>query len=167
MKRSCFPRKDQTADHLEEADIEDYLPDDYPADYEDYEQDVEDVLTDRKNKRQQEEEGIKLDKEGDPNEDGEGNRSYMDDLDFDDYDDQYGDESDEGCGDRSHSRHSNTSRVSDDGKRSTSPLTDGGRKEDGESRHGSQESMSGKETEEEEKKGMMMRTEEAISFVPL
>ncbi|MCI4393921.1 hypothetical protein PGIGA_G00162980 [Pangasianodon gigas] len=143
-------RKDQTADHLEDADFEDYLPGDYPADYEDYEQDVEDVLMDRKNERQQEDEGEKLDKESDPNEDRDSNRSYEDNLDFDDYDDKVGDESDEGCGDRSHSCHSNTSRVSDDGKRSTSPLRDGEMKEDGKSRHGSQVSVSGEETEGKE-----------------
>lgn len=135
---ACFTRKDQTSDHLEDADFADY----------DYKQ----VLINWEG--QQENEGEKLDKEGVLDEEGDGNHSYGEDLDFDDYDDQDGDESDDGCGDRSHSRHSDTSRASDEGKRSAS-------------RHGSQESMSG-ETEGkergEEKNG---DKEEAISFEPL
>ncbi|KAK3530095.1 hypothetical protein QTP86_014162 [Hemibagrus guttatus] len=134
-------RMDQTSDHL-----------DYPEDYEDYEQDGEDVLMDRKNEIQQEDEGEKLDKGNDPGEDGDGGRSYEDNLDFDDYDDQDGDESGEGCGDRSHSRHSNTSRASDDGKSSTSPLSDDGKKEDRKSRRGSQESVSDEETEKRQRR---------------
>ncbi|XP_027034782.2 protein FAM161A isoform X2 [Tachysurus fulvidraco] len=140
-------RKDQTADHLEGADFENVLSADYPVDYKDYEQDVEDVLVDRKNERQQEDEGEQLD----PGEDGDGCLSYEDHLDFDDYDDQDEDESDEGCGDRSHSRHSDTSRAGDNGKRSMSSLTDEGRKKGGKSRNGSQESTSNEETEGRER----------------
>lgn len=134
MNCVCFPRKDQAADHLENADLE----------YYDY-----DAMTEKENKTQQEDNREKPDKD-DPNEDGDGDRSYEDDVDFDDYNEQDGDQSDEECGDKRHSRLSNASRVSDVGKRSTSPLTDDGRKEDRTSRCGSQEYVSGKETEGKE-----------------
>lgn len=131
-----FARVDQTSDYL-----------DYPEDYEDYDQDGEDVLMDRNNEIQHEDEGEKPHKESDPGKDGGGGHSYEDDLDFDDYDGQDGDESGKGCGDRSNSCHSNISRASDDGKRSTSLLSDEGRKEDRKSRRGSRESVSDEETE--------------------
>ncbi|KAI5625916.1 protein FAM161A isoform X1 [Silurus asotus] len=122
-------RKDKTAGDVENADSEDYSAADYPADYEDYKHDVEDVLMVRKNERKQEDEGENLDEEWDPNKDRDAIRSYEHDLDFDDY--QEGD-------DCSHGRHSNTSITSDDGER----------KEDGKSVSGSQESEGGEETDE-------------------
>lgn len=93
---------------------------------------------DRETETEQEEEGV-------PGEDGDSNHSYEDDLDFDDYDDRDGSRSHETRDDGGHSRHSDTSRVSDEGKTSTSPLPDRGSSEDEESRHGSQDSINGEE----------------------
>lgn len=121
---TCFSRNYQTGDHLEDADLEDY---------------DDDTMTEKENKTQQEDNREEVD---DPDEDGDGDHSYEDDLDFDDYNEQDGDQSDKGCGD---SRLNNTSRVSDVEKRRISLLMD-----EGEGRHGSQEYVSGEETEGKE-----------------
>ncbi|XP_062866459.1 protein FAM161A [Trichomycterus rosablanca] len=137
-------REDRILDDLGGLDA-DSLSGDYPADYEDYEQDVEDKPVVRENIMHTEDEE-KDDNKRDTDEEGDDRHSDTDNLDCDHYysDQEKSDgESDLRGRDRSHSLHSNTSRESDDGERSRSALKGGDQTEDRKSSQNSPESYSG------------------------
>ncbi|XP_007260672.3 protein FAM161A [Astyanax mexicanus] len=124
-------------DHQDPTDLadvasgEESLPGDYPADYDDYEQDIEAEMMDGENEKEEEED------QSDPEQEGEDQRSYEDDEDLDYADEGQDNEDDDEGSDLSH--HNTKSR--EEGGRPCSASGDGGRKsEDEESRQSSRAS---------------------------
>ncbi|XP_072513559.1 protein FAM161A [Salminus brasiliensis] len=122
---------------------EDSLPGDYPADYEDYEQDIEAELMDGENEKEEE------DDQSDPEEIFNRDFAYADDDDDDQDNDGSDDNDDEGSDLSQHSKNSGGSGEGGGGL--LSPPRDGGRKsEDGESRQSGRASSSSSGSEKRE-----------------